>query len=93
MEGEIGDLKNAIEEDADNRNTTHHNNKQALAGAKAGLEAVTEALLVLKQCYRQAAKASIFLQTHASPLAELGAESDAASDAFKGYQEASQAIW
>merc|ERR1712048_983902 len=81
-----------IEEDADNRNTTHHANMYTLAEAKAGLEAVTEALLVLKQFYKQAAKASVFVQIHASPLAEEGADANAASGAYQGNQEASQAI-
>lgn len=63
-------------------------NLQTLKDAKEGLAAVSEALLVLKVFYKQAAKAKVFLQ--ASPVDED--DPGAASGAYKGSQQKANAV-
>jgi hypothetical protein len=61
-------------------------NIEAIAKAKEGLEAVKEAIAILKQFYKQASKAKVFLQE--SPEPEAGFEG-----AYTGKQEASKGIF
>jgi len=63
-------------------------NLATLKEAKEGLAAVSEALLVLKVFYKQAAKANVFLQ--ASPVDED--DPGAASGAYKGQQQSANAV-
>lgn len=77
-------LTTATEERSENKNE----NLRVLKEAKEGLAAVSEALLVLKVFYKQAAKAKVLLQ--ASPVDEddTGAE----SGAYKGAQQKAAAV-
>jgi len=76
---EAGDLRTAQKDE----------NLQAVKDARQGLEAITEAIGILKTFYKQSAKASALLQ--ASPVDED--EKDAGfSGAYKGNQESSKGI-
>lgn len=84
----LKELNAALEEATKLRAESKAENLATLKEAKEGLNAVKEALLVLKVFYKNAAKAKVFLQ--ASPVDEddPGAE----SGAYKGNQQASKAI-
>lgn len=95
LEEELSDLSEELKElrvnlaDAkDMRADSKAENIQTLKDAKAGLAAVSEALLVLKVFYKRAAKAQVFLQ--ASPVDED--DPGAASGAYKGAQQKSNAV-
>jgi len=60
--------------------------------AKGGLSSVNEAIGILKNFYKSAAKAKVLLQTAASPVDEEG-NPTAASGAYKGNQAASAGIF
>lgn len=79
-----GNLVNAQQLRADSK----QENMETLKDAKEGLGAVSEALLILKVFYKQAAKAKVFLQ--ASPVDE--ADPGAASGANKGGQQKANAV-
>jgi len=95
LEEELGELSDALtqlnsnlEEATELRTESKDENLQTLKDAKEGLEAVSEALLVLKVFYKRAAKAKVLLQ--ASPVDEddPGAE----AGAYKGAQQKSNAV-
>lgn len=95
LEEEITSLNEAISsltESLENATTLRGDAKQenlaTLKDAKEGLKAVSEALLVLKVFYKQAAKAKVLLQ--ASPVDED--DPGAASEAYQGKQGAATAI-
>eukprot|EP00747_Dinoflagellata_sp_TGD_P144721 gnl/TRDRNA2_/TRDRNA2_176533_c3_seq1.p1 gnl/TRDRNA2_/TRDRNA2_176533_c3~~gnl/TRDRNA2_/TRDRNA2_176533_c3_seq1.p1 ORF type:complete len:718 (-),score=306.11 gnl/TRDRNA2_/TRDRNA2_176533_c3_seq1:37-2190(-) len=66
-------------------------NLKQIKTAKGGLEAVTEALTVLKVFYKNAAKASSFIQTQHSPVSDDTAGAGF-SGSYQGNQESSKAI-
>merc|ERR1719446_1566688 len=77
LELEIKELTKALEELAlsaeeaeEQRKEQKEENAVALADARGGLEATTEALGILKTFYKQAAKAASLVQTAVSPIAE-----------------------
>merc|ERR1719446_1453241 len=77
LELEIKELTKALEELAltaqeaeETRKEQKEENAVALADARGGLEATTEALGILKTFYKQAAKAASLVQTAVSPIAE-----------------------
>merc|ERR1719181_1961201 len=84
----LKDLTASLEEATKERAESKAENAATLKEAKEGLTAVSEALLVLKVFYKNAAKAKVFLQ--ASPVDEddPGAE----SSAYKGNQQASKGV-
>jgi len=87
-------LKNeniALKEETEDRASEKAANLQTLQTAKDGHEAVSEALLVLRSFYKQAAKAS-FLQ--ASPVAEDAANPGSGdfTGSYSGNQSGSQAV-
>jgi len=95
LEEELGDLgkslkelASALKEATKLRAESKEENLQTLKDAKEGLAAVSEALLVLKVFYKQAAKADVFLQ--ASPVDED--DPGAASGAYKGQQQSANAV-
>jgi len=95
LEEELSELSEELKEltinlgDAkDMRAESKSENIQTLKDAKAGLAAVSEALLVLKVFYKRAAKATVLLQ--ASPVDED--DPGAASGAYKGAQQKSNAV-
>jgi len=79
-------LKLATEDRKDEKDE----NLSTIKTAKEGYEAVTDALLILKKFYKQAAKAA-FVQVAASPLDELK-DSNAAEGSYKGSQDSSKAV-
>jgi len=85
---QLTELNTALEEATTLRGESKEENLQTLKDAKEGLEAVKEALLVLKVFYKQSAKAKVFLQ--ASPVDED--DPGAASGAYKGKQQQSNAV-
>lgn len=84
----LKELNAALEEATKLRADAKAENMQTLKDAKAGLAAVSEALLILKVFYKQAAKGKVLLQ--ASPIEED--DPGAASGAYKGNQESAKAI-
>jgi len=84
----LKELNAALEEATKLRAESKAENMQTLKDGKAGLEAVSEALLILKVFYKQSAKGKVLLQ--ASPIEEddTGAE----SGAYKGNQDSAKAI-
>jgi len=95
LEEELSELEEALTELNDNllnaqqlRTESKQENMETLKDAKEGLGAVSEALLILKVFYKQAAKAKVFLQ--ASPVDEL--DPGAASGANKGGQQKANAV-
>merc|ERR1719359_1955855 len=84
----LKELNAALEEATKLRADSKAENMQTLKDAKAGLTATSEALLILKVFYKQAAKGKVLLQ--ASPIEEddTGAE----SGAYKGKQDSAKAI-
>jgi len=95
LEEEISELSkslkqlNAALKRADQlRGENKEENLQTLKDAKEGLSAVSEALLVLKVFYKNAAKETVFLQ--ASPVDED--DPGAASGAYKGKQESAKGV-
>jgi len=98
LELEIKELTKALEEldlsakeAAEQREEQKEENAKALADARGGLEAVTEALGILQTFYKQAAKATALVQTAASPIDEdnPGAGFDGA---YKGNQAESKGV-
>jgi len=94
LKAEIKDLKSdikqeslALKETTKERKTEKDNNMDTLKTAKAGLEGVNEALLILRSFYKQAAKAA-FVQ--ASPVDEDAPA--VAKGNYKGNQSGSKAV-
>jgi len=95
LEEELSELDEALTELNENlvnaqqlRAESKQENMETLKDAKEGLAAVSEALLILKVFYKQAAKAKVFLQ--ASPVDED--DPGAASGANKGGQQKANAV-
>lgn len=84
----LKELNQALKEATKLRAESKEENLQTLKDAKEGLAAVSEALLVLKVFYKQAAKAEVLLQ--ASPVDED--DPGAASGAYKGQQQSANAV-
>jgi DNA repair exonuclease SbcCD ATPase subunit len=84
----LKELNSALKDATKLRAESKEENLQTLKDAKEGLAAVSEALLVLKVFYKQAAKAKVFLQ--ASPVDED--DTGAASGAYKGQQQSANAV-
>jgi hypothetical protein len=84
----LKELNAALEEATKLRAEQKAENIQTLKDAKQGLNAVSEALLILKVFYKQSAKNKVLLQ--ASPIEEddPGAE----SGAYKGKQDSAKAV-
>jgi len=95
LEEELSELEESLTELNENlvnaqqlRAESKQENMETLKDAKEGLTAVSEALLILKVFYKQAAKAKVFLQ--ASPVDED--DPGAASGANKGGQQKANAV-
>merc|ERR1712139_310031 len=88
LTGQIESETKALKETTADREEEKEDNMHTLKTAKEGLEAVNEALLVLKSFYKQAAKAS-FIQ--ASPVDE-DTSGPGFSGSYKGNQSGSQAV-
>jgi len=82
-------LEHAVKESVKMRKEEKSDNAKSLETARGGLEAVNEALMILRSFYREAAKAASFLQ--ASPVDEdtTGA---GFSGSYKGNQQGSNAV-
>merc|ERR1719395_471105 len=83
LKSDIKDETEALEETTSDRNDEKKVNMETLKTAKEGLEAVNEAIMILRTFYKQAAKAS-FVQ--ASPVDE-----DTSGPGFSGNYKGSQA--
>jgi len=84
-------LDDAAKEASTLRDMERSENLAQIKQAKGGLTAVTEAIGILNNFYKSAAKAKVLLQTAASPVDEEG-NPTAASGAYKGNQAASTGI-
>jgi len=85
----LKDLTVTLKDATGLRGESKEENLATLKDAKEGLAAISEALLVLKVFYKQAAKAEVLLQ--ASPVDEN--DPGAESGAYKGSQQKSNAIF
>jgi hypothetical protein len=83
LKGDLKDEKLALKETTEEREDEKKVNMETLKTAKEGLEAVNEAIMILRTFYKQAAKAS-FVQ--ASPVDE-----DTSGPGFSGNYKGSQA--
>lgn len=84
-------LDSAMKEATDNRAADKKDNLRTMQAAKDGLKAVTEAMNVLKDFYRQAARAKVLLQGRATPL-QADTKGAGFSGAYKGNQAGSKGI-
>jgi len=87
----IATLDSALKEATANRAAEKEDNLKSMKAAKDGLKAVTEAMNILKDFYRQAARARVFLQGHATPL-QADTKGAGFSGAYKGNQAGSKGI-
>lgn len=84
---DIEKLQTSLNESAELREEEHATNMDAIAKAKEGLEAITEAIVILKTFYKQAAKA--FLQ--ASPVDE-DTQGPGFAGSYKGKQDGAKGV-
>lgn len=82
-------LTEAVEKSTTMRKEEKEQNTQTIATATQGLDAVNEALLILRSFYKQASKAAVLLQ--ASPVDEDTAGAGF-SGAYQGQQQSSNAV-
>jgi len=87
----LKELKEALKEATEQRVEEKKENLADIKTANEGLQAVSQAIMVLKTFYQSAAKAELLVQTHASPIDEdnPGAGFDGS---YKGSQSASTGI-
>merc|ERR1719203_693064 len=83
-------LREDLDDARENRKTESKDNHAAIKEARAGLDGVTEAMIILKVFYKQAAKATVLLQ--ASPVDLDPANPGAEGGANTGKLEQSKAI-
>jgi hypothetical protein len=88
--GELSETLETLKTDAEQaegvRKGEKEENANALTDARAGLEAVTEAIAILKTFYKEAAKAASLVQVRASPVDE-----DNPGAGFDGHYKGNQA--
>jgi len=84
---EIEKLRTSLNESTELRAEEHETNMDAMAQAKEGLSAMTEAIVILKTYYKQAAKA--FLQ--ASPVDE-DTQGPGFAGSYKGKQDGAKGV-
>jgi len=83
LDGEIVKLKEDLRQATDDRKAEHEENMDAISTAKEGLDAVKQAITILKVFYKKAGKATVLLQ--ASPVDE-----DTTGAGFAGAYKAKQ---
>jgi len=84
LSAELKQLSSDLEEATKLREEEHDENKETVKTAKGGLEAVTDALKILKDFYAKAKKAAL-TQTSASPIDE-DTDGPGFSGSYKGNQ-------
>merc|ERR1719327_1448076 len=89
LKSDLKDEKKALKETTEEREDEKKVNMETLKTAKEGLEAVNEAIMILRTFYKQAAKAS-FVQ--ASPVDE-DTSGPGFSGNYKGKQDSSNAVF
>jgi len=89
LTGDLETLSLNLNATTEMRATEHENNVATIAKAKEGLEAVTEAIVVLKTFYKSAANAASFVQ--ASPVDE-DTDGPGFSGSYQGRQESSKGV-
>jgi hypothetical protein len=91
----LPELYKALNETTEIRQTEKEENLERIKTAKEGLSAVTEAIVVLKTYYRQAAKEEL-LQVRGSPVTDdlkaEGIEGPGFDGAYKGKQDGAKGI-
>jgi peptidoglycan hydrolase CwlO-like protein len=88
LTADLSDLNTTLVEATAQRKEDHENNMETIAEAKGGLDAVTEAIVILKTFYKQAANAAL---VQASPVDEA-TDGPGFSGSYKGSQESSKGI-
>lgn len=85
LESEIEELNESLEKATKLRDEEKESNMETINKSKEGLEAITEAIKILKDFYKGAGKAKVLLQ--ASPIDEAGENpGEVAGGAYKGKQ-------
>merc|ERR1719163_1232018 len=85
LTGELKDLNAALEEATGLRGKEKEENAMTVKDSKEGLEAIKQAIAILKDFYKGAAKAKVLLQ--ASPVDEDGKPGGPPAGAYKGNQD------
>jgi predicted nucleic acid-binding Zn-ribbon protein len=88
---EVEDLKTKLKEATELRETEKATNEETLKKAGEGAVAVGEAIVILKDFYKQSAKAAVLLQVSASPVDEDDPGAGF-SGSYKGQQSGSKPI-
>jgi len=88
---EIKSLKEKLKEATELRDTEKTTNEETIKKAGEGAEAVGEAIVILKDFYKQSAKAKVLLEVSASPVEEDDPGAGF-SGAYKGAQSGSKPI-
>jgi hypothetical protein len=91
LTGELEDLNQALEKAAKLRDEEKEDNTETINKSKEGLEAIKEAITILKEFYKNAAKA--LLQIKASPIDEKGENpGELPGGSYKGQQKKAEGI-
>jgi len=91
LTAELADLNDALEKANKLRADENESNMSTIKDSKEGLEAIKEAIQILKEFYKKAAKA--FVQVHASPIDEEGENpGEVAGGSYKGQQKKAEGI-
>jgi len=91
LSDDIENLQDTLNKSTELREKDHEVNMDTIAKAKEGLQAITQAIVVMKTFYKQAAKASSFLQAAASPVDEA-TQGPGFSGSYKGKQDGAKGV-
>merc|ERR1719321_1349143 len=89
---ELEDLNTALEKATKMRDEEKEENAMTIKESTEGLAAIKEAIGILKDFYKQAAKAAMLLQVEASPIDEGAGTGELAGGAYKGKQKQAESI-
>merc|ERR1719313_318660 len=91
LTGELEELNQSLEKATKMRGEEKEENTETINKSKEGLEAIKEAITILKEFYKKAAKA--LLQTNASPIDEAGENpGEVAGGSYQGQQKKAEGI-
>merc|ERR1719313_360631 len=91
LTGELEELNQSLEKATKMRGEEKEENTETINKSKEGLEAIKEAITILKEFYKKAAKA--LLQTDASPIDEAGENpGEVAGGSYQGQQKKAEGI-
>merc|ERR1719146_91446 len=89
---ELEQLNSALEKAGKLRDDEKESNAQTIKDSTEGLAAIKEAIEILKEFYKGAAKAAVLLQIKASPIDEGEGTGELAGGAYQGKQKQAEGI-